>query len=293
MAFVPWNSQPLQVWARKHAPGQSITLGGHQTHYIERGEGRPVILIHGFFYDTYMWHNNIETLATQFKVYAIDLWGFGYSTREPLDYGYSLYSQQLLEFMDALRIQKASLIGQSIGGGAIVKFATSHRDRIDRAILVAPAGMPNPLPLMARIANFPLVGEVMYGLQSDFMRKLALRSNFIHNPAHITDAYFQNVTRFHKIRGTSEAMLTMLRKRFFDTLLGDVQSLRDSDLPTLIVWGQEDQSVPVERGQTMHAILRGSRLHIIPDAGHCPHDEQSESFNQLALAYLSERLEAA
>src|SRR3989304_1931939 len=268
MAFVPWNSQPLQVWARKHAPGQSITLGGHQTHYIERGEGRPVILIHGFFYDTYMWHHNIETLATQFKVYAIDLWGFGYSPREPLDYGYSLYSQQLLEFMDALRIQKASLIGQSIGGGAIVKFATSHRDRIDRAILVAPAGMPNPLPLMARIANFPLVGEVMYGLQSDFMRKLALR-------------------------GTSEAMLTMLRKRFFDTLLGDVQSLRDSDLPTLIVWGQEDQSVPVERGQTMHAILRGSRLHIIPDAGHCPHDEQSESFNQLALAYLSERLEAA
>ena len=133
----------------------------------------------------------------------------------------------------------------------------------------------------------------MYGLQSDFMRKLALRRNFIHNPAHITEGHFQNVTRFHKIRGTSEVMLTMLRKRFFDTLLGDVQALRDSDLPTLIVWGREDQSVPVERGKTMHAILKGSRLQIISDAGHCPHDEQSESFNQLALAYLSERIEAA
>jgi len=293
MSFVPWNSQPLNEWANKHAPGHFVDLAGHPTHYIERGAGPPVILIHGFFYDTYMWHNNIDALAAHFKVYAFDLWGFGYSTREPVDYGYSLYSDQLLEFMDALSIQKASLIGQSMGGGTIVKFAISNRERIDRAILVDPAGMPNPQPLMARIANFPLVGEVMYGLQSNFMRRLALRRNFIHDPAYITESYFDNVTRFHKIRGTSEAMLTILHKRFFDTLLDEIQAFPASDVPTLIVWGREDQSIPVERGEAMHATMKGSRCQIISDAGHCPHDEQSELFNQLALAFLFDRLEAA
>lgn len=293
MDFVPWNSKPLDDWARRHAPGNLVDLGGHSTHYLERGAGRPVILLHGFFYDSQMWHANIGALATQFKVYAIDLWGFGYSTRHPMNYGYPLYSRQLLEFMDALAIQKASMIGQSMGGGTILKFALSHRDRIDRVILVDPAGMPNPEPLMARIATLPGIGEIMYGLQSDFLRKLALRRNFIHDPSYITEAYFENVTRFHKVQGTSEVMLAILRKRFFDTLLEDIHAFGEMGVPTLIVWGREDQSIPVERGKAMHALLKNSRLEIIDRAGHCPHDEQSALFNQLAIEFLTDAVEAA
>ena len=71
--FIPWNSQPLDEWAEKHAAGESIELGGHSTHYVEKGEGDPVILVHGFFYDSYTWHNNIDALADRFKVYALDL----------------------------------------------------------------------------------------------------------------------------------------------------------------------------------------------------------------------------
>ena len=287
MNSVPWNSQPLDEWASKHAPGKSIDLGGHRTHYIERGDGSPLIFVPGFFYDTFMWHNNIDTLAAKFKVYAFDLWGFGYSTRERMDYGYSLYARQLLEFMDALAIPKASFIGQSMGAGTIMKFAISHRDRLEKVILVDAAGMPNPLPLLGRIANLPLVGELMYDLNSDLVRKFALRRNFIHDPAYITDSYFENATRFHKIKGTSEVMLTILRKRFFDTLLDEIHALGQMNLPTLIVWGREDRSIPVDRGQAMHRILTGSRFEILDHAGHCPQDEQSGSFNKLAVDFLS------
>jgi pimeloyl-ACP methyl ester carboxylesterase len=195
--------------------------------------------------------------------------------------------------MDALGIQKASLIGQSMGAATIVQFAISHRDRIDKAILVDPTGMPNPLPLMGKIANLPVVGELMYGLKSDFIRKLALRRNFFHDPAYITDSYFENVTRFHKIKGTSEAMLSILRKRFFDALLDEIHAFGETNVPTLIVWGREDQSIPVERGIAMHRILDGSQLQIIDHAGHCPHDEQSGLFNQLAIDFLSGVVEAA
>lgn len=287
MSFVPWNRQPLDKWAAKHARGNFIDLDGHSTHYIEKGSGSPVILVHGFFYDTYMWHKNIEALAARFKVYAIDLWGFGYSTREPMDYGYPLYARQLLAFMDALGIRKASLVGQSMGGGTIIKFAISHRDRIDKAILVDPAGMPNPLPPMGKIATLPLVGEFMYGLQSDFIRKQALKRNFIHDPALITEAYFEDTTRFHKIKGTSEVMLAILRKRFFDTLIDEIRAYNEIDVPTLIVWGREDRSNPLECGFAMHAILNRSRLQVIEHAGHCPNDEQAVLFNQLAVEFLS------
>jgi pimeloyl-ACP methyl ester carboxylesterase len=153
--------------------------------------------------------------------------------------------------------------------------------------------MPNPLPLMGRMANLPIVGELMYGLKTDFIRKLALRRNFIHDPAYITKEYFDNVTRFHKIKGTSEAMLSILRKRFFDTLLDEIHAFSRIDVPTLIVWGREDRSIPVERAEAMHRILNGSRLQIIDHAGHCPHDEQSGLFNQLAVDFLSAVVEAA
>ena len=285
--FIPWNSQSLDEWAKKYAAGRFVNLDGYSTHYIEKGEGEPVILIHGFFYDSYMWDKNIDALADRFKVYALDLWGFGYSTRELMDYGYPLYADQLLKFMDALNVQKASLIGQSMGGGTCVFFSVRHRDRVNKLILVDSAGMPHTLPLLGKVTILPKVGEFLLGLKSNFYRKMALATNFIYDKKFITDNYFENITRFHKIKGTTEALLKILRKQFFHTLLNEVHRLGEMDVPILIIWGRHDKAVPLERGQEMHRILRGSRLEILERAGHCPHDEQSQKFNQLAVDFLS------
>jgi pimeloyl-ACP methyl ester carboxylesterase len=289
---IPWNSQPLDEWARKYAAGRFIDLDGYSTHYIEKGEGEPVILIHGFLYNSYTWNNNIDALADRFKVYALDLWGFGYSTREPLDYGYPLYADQLLKFMDALNIQKASLVGHSMGGGTCIFFSVQHRERVNKVILVDPAGMPNPLPLIGKIANLPKVGEFLLGLKGNFYRKMVLSTTFIYDKGFITDSYFENVTRFHKIKGTTEVLLKILRKQFFHTLLDEIRRLGEIDVSILIIWGRHDKAVPFERGQEMHKILRGSRLEIFEQMGHCPHDEQSQKFNQLALDFLASTEEA-
>ena len=287
--FVRWNSQPLDDWAKKYAAGKFIDLDGYPTHYIERGEGEPIILIHGFFYDSYMWAKNTEALAEKFKVYTLDLWGFGYSTREPLNYGYPLYAGQLLKFMDALHIQKASLVGQSMGGGTCILFAVQHRERVNKLILVDAAGMPNPLPLIGKMTNLPRVGEFLLGLKSNFFRKMVLATTFIHDKKLITSSYFENVTRFQKIKGTSEVSLNILRKQFFDKLLDEIRTLGKMDVPILIIWGREDKAIPVGRAREMHKILKNSRLEILDGAGHCPHDEQPERFNQLAVDFLSSR----
>jgi pimeloyl-ACP methyl ester carboxylesterase len=285
--FIPWNSQPLDAWAKKYATGKFITLDGHSTHYIEKGAGEPVILIHGFFFNSYMWNKNIDALADTCKVYAIDLWGFGYSTRDPMDYGYPLYADQLLKFMDALDIQKASLIGQSMGGGTSIFFSVNHRERVNKLILVDPAGMSNPLPIVGKITNLPKVGEFLLGIKSDFYRKMVLSTTFIHDKGIITESYFENATRFHKIKGTNEVSLKILRKQFFHTLSDEIHRLGEMDVPILIIFGRQDKAVPLERGEEMHNILRGSRLEIFENAGHCPHDEQSQKFNQLAVDFLS------
>jgi len=285
-SYIPWDSQSLDEWAQKFATGKFIDLNGRRTHFLEKGSGEPVILVHGFFYDTYSWHNNIDTLASKFKVYAPDLWGFGYSAREPLDYGYSLYAEQLLLFMDALAIEKASIVGHSMGGGIVIFFANHHRDRINKLVLIGAAGIPNPLPLLGRITNLPGVGELIYGMRGNLMRRLALKNAWIYDANMITDEYLENVTRFHKIRGSTGVMLKILRKQFFHTIPNEVREVGEKGIPTLIVWGKQDKSIPLKCGIEMHNLIKGSRLEILDMAGHNPHDERADGFNPMVIDFL-------
>ena len=284
--FIPWSSQPLAEWAEKFARGRFIELDGHQTHFIEMGQGEPLILIHGFFYDTHMWDNNMDVLAQHYKVYVMDLWGFGYSTREMLDYGYPLYARQLKLFMDALNIPKATLIGQSMGGGTIIKFCTTNQERVERMVLVDPAVLPNKLPLLGRIANLPVVGELMLGMNSNFMRKMTLKTNFIYNPKYVTDDYLEKVTRFQKVEKTTEIFLKILRKEFFHTLDSEVRLVGKMDIPALVVGGRQENAIPIRLIEEVSRILAGSRLEVIDQAGHCPNDEQSDHFNRVTLEFL-------
>ncbi|MBW8012662.1 MAG: alpha/beta fold hydrolase [Chloroflexi bacterium] len=286
--FVKWNSQPLDLWAKKHAQGKLINLDGHMTHYKEKGAGEPVILIHGFFYDSYIWAENIDALAEKYKVYSLELWGSGYSTREPLDYSYQLFANQLLLFMDALEIQRASLVGQSIGAGTSILFCVQNRHRVDKLLLVDAAGMPSKLPVARRFLNLPGVGEFLMGLNTNAIRRYNLGDTFIYDKKLITDEYFENVTRFQKIEGTTKAAMSILRRNFFPSLIEDIQFLAQLEgPPILIVWGRQDNAISVIYGEQMHDILKGSRLEIIENAGHVPNYEQSKIFNQLALDFLA------
>lgn len=286
--FIPWNSQPLDAWANKHASGKFIDLDGRKTHYIEKGNGKPVILLHGFNYDSYLWASNIDILAEHFKVYALDLWGFGYSTRDPLDYGYQLYADQIALFMDSLGLQKASIVGQSMGGGTAIKFCVRQRQMVDKLILVAPAGVSHKFPLMVKIFGLPWVGEFLSGLNINLIRKKNLLDYFMHDKKLLTESYFEDATQYQKIEGTDRAALSILRRQFFHTLSAEIDNLADLDVPILIVWGREDKGLPLRCGLEMHRILKGSRLEIFDNAGHVPNYEKSDEFNELAIDFLKE-----
>jgi pimeloyl-ACP methyl ester carboxylesterase len=284
--FVPWSSQPFDAWAQRYAEGRLVELEGRRTHYIQKGEGPPLILLHGFFYDTFLWARNIDALSRHFTVYAYDLWGCGYSTREPLDYGYALYAEQLRLFMDAMGIPLAALMGQSMGAGTAIRFSLDHFERVDKLVLVSAAGMPNPLPIMARFLNLPIIGEFFVNLKTDAIRKFALKDLFLYDKSRVTDDYFERVTCSQKITGSIEAGLGIQRAEFFDKLEDEIRRLGEKALPTLLVWGRYDKAVPLRCGEQMQRLLMGSRLHVLEDAGHVSNDEKHEHFNAVALEFL-------
>jgi pimeloyl-ACP methyl ester carboxylesterase len=158
---------------------------------------------------------NLDALSQNYKVYAPDFWGFGYSTREPLDYGYDLFVNQVRLFMDSLSLDRATLIGHSMGGGTAIVFSVKYPERVKAAVLLGGMGIPRKLPLRGRFFMLPILAEFLLELKSNAIRKMNLRDYWIHRHELFSDEVFEKLMRFQKIKGTTEGLLTILRKDFF------------------------------------------------------------------------------
>ncbi len=273
----------------KFAKGKIITIDNKKMHYLVRGQGKPVILIHGFLYSTVMWKKNIDDLSKKFKVYAIDLWGWGYSERLKEDsYSFDLYSRQVIGFMNALDIRKASLIGQSMGGGISVYTAAHYPERIDKLILIDPAVIPYPSGLTSRIYTLLFVGEFLNALPGDSLMKNNIKNIWFYDKSKVTDEYAAEVIFPFNIKGSSAGAMYILRKVLEAPLVeAEARTLSKLKIPIMIIHGREDRAVPLERSQTLNKMWKSSNLVIFEKAGHSPHEEYPDKFNRLALDFLS------
>lgn len=284
--FIPWNSQPLDVWADRYAEGKFIDLAGRRTHFIERGQGNPAVLIHGFNLDSHTWIKNLDHLAARLKTYVPDLWGQGYSTRQPLDYGYDLFEEQIRLFMEALDIQKASLVGHSMGAGTSIVFALKNRDKVDKLVLVDSTGIPTSLPFRSKVFRLKGVAEFLMSLRTDRIRRMNLEDIWIHDRESLTEAFYEKLVLYQKVEGSTQALLSILRKDFFNTLEDDIRELGKLEIPTLIVWGRQDASLPLRNAEEMHRLMPGSRLEILDKAGHLANFDRPDAFNELVSEFL-------
>jgi len=275
---------------REFAPGKFAIVDGKKVHYLEAGSGPPIILIHGFLYHTVMWKKNIDALAERFKVYAIDLWGWGYSERlEKNEYSFERYGKQVAGFMDAMNIKKATLAGQSMGGGISVWVAAHYPQRVDRLILVDPAVIPYPMTLIGKIYQFPFVGEFMNAIPGDALMKSNIRTVWFYDGAKATDEYCKEVSRPLCIKGSYGGLMYILRNVLKDPYVEkEAELLAKRPLPILIIHGREDRAVPLDRSQTLNELWKSSRLVVFDQAGHTPHEEWPDKFNNVALEFLSE-----
>lgn len=256
-------------------------------HYVERGTGdENLILIHGFCSSTYTWKDTIGPLSEKYRVYAIDLPGFGFSDK-PADfsYDYENFAHAVRRFMDAKGIKRASFAGNSMGGGVTVKFAALYPQRVDRVILVDSAGYPHhgqgaaPLKLL----GMPVLGRFLFSLNAPAPMKIILQRTSFHDDSKVTDeraaAYFQPFL----VNGASRAAQNAIKSIGGASLRNDVTKIT---APALIVWGENDELIPPESAKQFHKDLKGSKLVMIPSCGHLPEEEKPEEFVSAVLDFL-------
>lgn len=272
--------------------GNFVTLAdGTRLHYLTRAPSsvlRPsssVILIHGLMDSAEQWRANLDALAQEHHVWAIDLIGFGFSSRVTTPtYSLAMFARSIREFMDVQGIARASLVGHSLGGAIALRFAHDYPGRIEKLVLIAPATFLLPLRPESKIAkHLPFVPRALIGwvMLNRRARERALREALGDPTQYDTIEIARRIRPLH-VRGTADALVAMLASPREDDV-----PLECIVAPTLIVWGTRDRAVPRYHIEKHAHVLPNAKLVIIENAGHLPHFEYPDRVNQLLADFLA------
>lgn len=244
---------------------------------LEKGDGEPVILLHGTGTWLYSWRKTIDNLAQKHRVYAIDLPGHGYtrSKTQPARYDLELYAEAVRQYMDQRGIRKASFIGHSFGGGWALYFAARYPERVDKLILLAPRVLDTPYRIEWRLMQTPLIGELLSklfrksdverGLQAAYFDKARVDSELI-------DATYAPLTRTENRRAAYRVA------RDSDWKLTE-RAMPRLSLPILAIWGKQDEFLPAENADRLKTLLPQASHLQLNECGHSLQDECADLVN--------------
>jgi pimeloyl-ACP methyl ester carboxylesterase len=265
-------------------PGGMFYVRGLGLHFLDRGHGPAVLLVHALGSSTFSFRHQIRPLSERFRVLALDLPGFGYSDRpEDLDLSHTAQAERLREFLDRMGVERAVVVGHSMGGGIAARLAAAHPERVERLILVGaiPPDRRRKLPLFQLIR--PLLPVAMAWLMWDRRRLRRELERIVYDPSFVTEEIVEGYRRPLRLRGTAACLMK---------LIGDVR--RDEPVPpasvstrTLLLWGEADPVFPLRVAHRLHAEMPDARLEVIPRAGHMVLEEQPEACNEALLRFLS------
>jgi pimeloyl-ACP methyl ester carboxylesterase len=258
-------------------PQQIVTVRGHKLAYYEAGKGQPVILIHGLGADSRHWAANIDALAENYRVIALDQIGYGQSDKPLMRYSVANFSDYLLGFFDAVKIPKASLVGNSLGGWVALDFAIRHPDRVDKLVLVDAAGLrpttalkiPEGGPKTATPSNARWFFNLMEANKEWATTDLG------------PDAFERHVRNGDSYTVASSVAEMATGRDFEDGKLGQVHA------PTLIVWGRDDLLIPLAMGQAFHQHIAGAQMVVLEGTGHIPMLAKPAEFNDTVKKFLA------
>lgn len=250
-----------------------VEIDGVRIHYQEKGTGTPLVLIHGYTSSTYSWKEVFEPLSKSFRVIAVDLKGFGFSGKPDGDYTRRAQAILVAHLLEHLKIDKAWLCGNSMGGEVALNVAVANPQRVAGLILIDSAGVevPGEGSLAPGYLLLPVVGRVLVALSltSDKLVRQGLEKSF-YDQAKVTDDRVANYYRPLKTRG---GQLAALRARTQWSMFPIEPDLGKITVPTLILWGAHDQLIPLAAGYKMNSLIKASKLVIFEDCGHLPQEE--------------------
>jgi pimeloyl-ACP methyl ester carboxylesterase len=270
-----------------------VTIHGHEVGYRRAGAGEPILLIHGLAGDSRTWKDVMPALAERYGVIAPDLLGHGESAKPMGDYSLGAHASGLRDLLGAIGVSRATIVGHSFGGGVAMQLAYQHPELCDRLVLVGSGGLGREVSVLLRLVTLP---GAEYFMPLVFPRCVADRgtdvSRFLHRRGLRAPRLGEIWRSYTSLAGAEN------RKAFVRTIrtviepTGQTVSALDrlylaAHLPTLIVWGTNDQIIPVAHAHVANEAIPGSRLELLDGVGHFPHTEAPERFLAVLTDFLA------
>jgi pimeloyl-ACP methyl ester carboxylesterase len=267
-------------------PVRFRTVHGYERAYRVAGDGaEALLLLHGIGDSSASWAPLMPALAERYTVVAPDLLGHGQSAKPRADYSVGGYANGMRDLLEILGIERATVVGHSLGGGVAAQFAYQYPERCERLVLVATGGVARAVTPLLRLASAPFA-EVMFPLMqlppARLTGRLALRFLELIDDDLGVDA--DELERVFDALPDAAARVAFTRTlRSVVDWRGQVVTLRDrcylaASMPILIVWGDRDGVIPVHHAHAAHAAMPSSRLTIFEGAGHFPHHADPDRF---------------
>jgi pimeloyl-ACP methyl ester carboxylesterase len=276
----------------KRPQDQFTLVKGYKIRFWTQGEGAStVLLLHGISCSVLEWEYNIAALAQHHRVIALDLLGCGLSDK-PVDADYDMQAQArfVFDFMDIMDLTSVHLVGNSMGGRIAMECAAMQPDRVKSLVLSAPAGIGSDTLFNFRLASIPVLGEILtkpslFGL--GMIWKLAF-----YNKRFVTPDMLVEKVALAQLPNAQTVFLKTLRSfvSFSGFLeaprLAFLQRVASIKCPSLVIWGQQDQFLPVTHMQVLKPLLANAQYELIDHCGHVPMTEITDRFNQLTTNFL-------
>jgi pimeloyl-ACP methyl ester carboxylesterase len=272
-------------WHDIEKPGRIVDIDGYGVHVVEQGAGPALLLVHGFGGQTFQYRHQLPYFARDHRVIAVDLKGFGYSERDA-DTGLSHTDQvaMLRALLDRLGVERAAVVGHSMGGAVAQRFAATHSAMVDALVLAAsmpvdrrprramvPGALLRPaLPLLAPLAASRLLAASFY------------------DAAHLTDDVREEYLRPARLRGSMDGLARMMR----DARLDAPVDLARVTMPVLLLYGAHDPVAPLSTAQYIRERIPHARLTVIERAAHLLLEERPDECNRAISDFLREALGA-
>jgi pyruvate dehydrogenase E2 component (dihydrolipoamide acetyltransferase) len=257
-----------------------ITAGGRTIRYLHLGDhdGRAVVFIHGFGGDLNNWMFTQPALAAEHKTYALDLPGHGESGKDVGTGDLETLAQAVVDFLDALDIPKAHLVGHSLGGAVALQTALHHPARVASLALLCPAALGSEID----------TGFIDGFIRADRRKQLqpVLEKLFV-DPSLVSRDMMDDLLKAKRIDGAAAALTAIAGANFADgrqtRVLAD--RLDGIGVPVQVIWGAEDRIIPNRQAE---GLPREVRVHVLAKAGHMPHMESAAEVNRLLAAHLAQ-----